>query len=113
MKLVHKPGTTNQADALSHHPGYNNGSSDNKAIMVLPDHFFCCAISFLDTEEQVRIAHATVGRTRYYSCVHMAILRVCDTCALDAADRDAVTVRHDLLFMGSLAFYLYNTRYVL
>jgi hypothetical protein len=43
----------------------------------------------------------------------MAILRVCDTRALDAADRDALTVRYSLLFMESLAFYLYDTRYVL
>jgi hypothetical protein len=56
MKLVHKPGATNQADALSRHPGYDDGSGDNKAVTVLPDHFFCHAISFLDTEEQVCIA---------------------------------------------------------
>jgi hypothetical protein len=51
MKLVHKPGATNWADALSCHPRYDDGSSDNKAVMVLPDHFFCHAISFLDIEE--------------------------------------------------------------
>jgi RNase H-like domain found in reverse transcriptase len=56
MKLVHKPGTTNWADALSRHPGYDDGSGDNKAVTVLPDHFFCCVISFLDIEEQVCIA---------------------------------------------------------
>jgi hypothetical protein len=43
----------------------------------------------------------------------MAILRVCDTRALDAVDRGALTVRYGLLFMESLAFYLYDTRYVL
>jgi methyl coenzyme M reductase subunit C-like uncharacterized protein (methanogenesis marker protein 7) len=41
----------------------------------------------------------------------MAILRVRDMCALDAADRSALTARHDLLFMGSFALCLYDTRY--
>jgi hypothetical protein len=43
----------------------------------------------------------------------MAILRVCDSHALDAMDRGALTVWYNLLFMESLAFYLYDTRYVL
>jgi hypothetical protein len=42
----------------------------------------------------------------------MAVLRVCDTRALHAADRGALTVRYGLLFMGSLAFCLYDMRYV-
>jgi hypothetical protein len=42
----------------------------------------------------------------------MAILRICDTRALDATDRGALTVWYGLLFMGSIAFYLYDTRYV-
>jgi hypothetical protein len=41
----------------------------------------------------------------------MAILRVRDMCALDAADRSALAVRHDLLFMDSFALCLYDTRY--
>jgi hypothetical protein len=53
----------------------------------------------------------TIGRTCYHACVHMAILRVRDMCALDAADRSALTARHDLLFMGSFALCLYDTRY--
>jgi hypothetical protein len=51
--------------------------------------------------------------------VHMAILRVRDMCALDAVDRSALTVRHDLLFMDSFALCfvryalcLYETRCV-
>jgi hypothetical protein len=56
IKLVHKPGATNRANALSCHPGYDDGSSDNKAVTVLPDHFFCRTISFLDIEEQVHMA---------------------------------------------------------
>jgi hypothetical protein len=54
---------------------------------------------------------ATIGRTCYHACVHMAILRVRDTGALDAADRSALTGRHDLLFMDSFALCLYDTRY--
>jgi hypothetical protein len=56
MKLVPKPGATNQANALSCHPGYDDGSGDNKAVMVLPNHLFCHAISFLAIEEQVHRA---------------------------------------------------------
>jgi hypothetical protein len=55
---------------------------------------------------------ATISRTCYRARVHMAILRVRDTCALDAADRNALTVRHDLLFMDSFALPLYEMRYV-
>jgi hypothetical protein len=56
---------------------------------------------------------ATVGRTFYRACIHLAILHVCDTRALDAADRGALTGRYSLLFMDSLAFYLYNTHCVM
>jgi hypothetical protein len=55
---------------------------------------------------------ATIGRTCYHARVHMAILRVCDMCALDAPDRSALTVRHDLLLMDSFALCLYDTRSV-
>jgi hypothetical protein len=55
---------------------------------------------------------ATIGRTCYHARVHLAILRVCDMCTLDAADRSALTVRRDLLFMDSFALCLYDTRYV-
>jgi hypothetical protein len=55
---------------------------------------------------------ATVGRTRYHARIHMAILRICDTGALDAMDRGALTGRYSLLFMDSRAFYLYDMRYV-
>jgi hypothetical protein len=36
---------------------------------------------------------ATVGRTLPYTRIHLAILRICDTHALDATDRGAVTDR--------------------
>jgi hypothetical protein len=53
-----------------------------------------------------------IRRTCYHTRVHLAILRICDTRALDASDRDALAVRYGLLFMGLVAFCLYNTRYV-
>jgi hypothetical protein len=55
---------------------------------------------------------ATVGRTCYYTCVHLAILCICDTRALDAVDRGALTARYGLLFKGSIAFCLYDMRRV-
>jgi hypothetical protein len=55
---------------------------------------------------------ATIGRTCYHARVHLAILHICDSCALDAADRGALTVWDGLLFMGSIASYLYDTRCV-
>jgi hypothetical protein len=55
---------------------------------------------------------ATIGRTRYYTRVHMAILCVRDTSALDAADRSALTAWRDLLFMDPFALCLSRSRYV-
>jgi hypothetical protein len=55
---------------------------------------------------------ATIGRACYHARIHMAILRVCDMRTLDAADRSALTVRRDLLFMDSFALCLYDTRCV-
>jgi hypothetical protein len=77
-----------------------------------------CGFSKVETGgprvEEVRLCQlgATIGRTRYHARVHMAILRVRDICALDAADRSALTGRHDLLFMDSYALCLYDTRCV-
>jgi hypothetical protein len=45
-------------------------------------------------------------------CLYLALLCICDTCALDATDRDALTARQGLLFMVVVAFYLYDTRCV-
>jgi hypothetical protein len=44
--------------------------------------------------------------------VHLAILRICDTRALDATDWDALMARYGLLFMGLVAFCLYDMRCV-
>jgi hypothetical protein len=54
----------------------------------------------------------TICRTCYHPRVHLAILRICDTSTLDAVDRVAVTVRYGLLFMGFIAFCLYDMRCV-
>jgi hypothetical protein len=50
----------------------------------------------------------TIGRTCYHARVHLAILRICDTRALDAVDRGALMARHGLLFMDPIAFCLYE-----
>jgi hypothetical protein len=61
-----------------------------------------------------------VGRTRYHTCVHLAILRICDTRTLDAPDRDALTVRSTYYLWNSkralfvrYALSLYSTRCVM
>jgi hypothetical protein len=56
--------------------------------------------------------NVTICRTGYHARVHLAILRICDSCALDAADRDALTARYGLLFMDLVASNLYETCYV-
>ena len=52
----------------------------------------------------------TIGRTCSHVRIHLAVLRICDTRALDAPDRDALAARVDLLFMDSVALCLYGTR---
>jgi hypothetical protein len=39
------------------------------------------------------VSAVTIGRTCYHTCVHLAILRICDTRALDAPGRGALTAR--------------------
>jgi hypothetical protein len=53
-----------------------------------------------------------IHRTCYHMRIHLAILCICDTHALDAMDRDALTARYGLLFMGLVAFCLYDTHCV-
>jgi hypothetical protein len=69
-------------------------------------------IEKIESKPSDRGRSATICRTYDHTRIHMAILRVCDTCALDAPDRSALTVRWDLLFMGSFALCLYDTRSV-
>jgi len=41
FEIRHLPGRLNGwADALSRHPGYDQGEDDNKDIVILPDHVF-------------------------------------------------------------------------
>jgi hypothetical protein len=54
----------------------------------------------------------TIRRTCYHTRIHLAILRICDMRALDAPDWGALTARYGLLFMGLVAFCLYDTHYV-
>jgi hypothetical protein len=54
----------------------------------------------------------TIRRTRSHTCLHLALLCICDTCALDAADQDPLMARYGLLFMVIVAFCLYDTRCV-
>jgi hypothetical protein len=53
-----------------------------------------------------------ICRTCYHARVHLAILRICDMRVLDAPDQGALTARYGLLFMGLVAFCLYDTRCV-
>jgi hypothetical protein len=54
----------------------------------------------------------TFYRTRYHTCLHLALLCICDMCALDATDRDALMAWDGLLFMVIVTFCLYNTHCV-
>jgi RNase H-like domain found in reverse transcriptase len=44
FEILHKPGVTNQADALSQHPAIPKGENNNKDITVLSDKLFVQAI---------------------------------------------------------------------
>jgi hypothetical protein len=50
---VHKPGTSNKADYLSHRPDYNTGSTDNENITILPPHLFANTTDLLSLEQLV------------------------------------------------------------
>jgi hypothetical protein len=58
IQLHHKPGVANRADALSRPPGTDEGSEDNKDVIVLPNHLFCCALMLEELESTI---HATQG----------------------------------------------------
>jgi RNase H-like domain found in reverse transcriptase len=50
FELVYKPGTTNKADHLSHHPDYDDGSLDNQDVTILPPHLFIHASTVSNLE---------------------------------------------------------------
>jgi Chromo (CHRromatin Organisation MOdifier) domain len=62
--------------------------------------------------DDVHTPDVTIHRTRYHTCLYLALLCICDTRALDAMDRDALMARYGLLFMVVVAFCLYDTRCV-
>jgi hypothetical protein len=51
--LIHKPGATNCADALSRHPGIVKGDNDNDHVTILPDKLFVHAIEIFSLESHV------------------------------------------------------------
>ena len=54
LKIVHKPGNTNQADALSRQPDFNDGMGDNENITALPDQLFINHINTANLYKEVR-----------------------------------------------------------
>jgi hypothetical protein len=56
IKLVHIPGKNNiQADSLSRRPDLCPQGTDNKDVIVLPEHLF---VNLIDMELQKKIANA-------------------------------------------------------
>jgi Integrase zinc binding domain len=60
FELIYKPGTTNKADHLSHHPDHDDGSLDNQDVTVLLPHLFIHTSTISDLEQLVldaQLAH--------------------------------------------------------
>ena len=55
FQLVHIPGTTNKADALSRRLDYNDDSFDNTNVTVLPPHLFICATTFSSIDDHTSV----------------------------------------------------------
>jgi hypothetical protein len=53
FELVYKPGTTNKADHLSHHPDYDDSSLNNQDVTVLLPHLFIHTSTVSDLEQLV------------------------------------------------------------
>jgi Integrase zinc binding domain len=53
FEIIHKPGATNQADALSQHPAIPKEENKNEDVIVLPDKLFVQAIEVATIETQV------------------------------------------------------------
>ncbi len=51
--LIHKPGISNHADALSCHPDFDDGTRDSDHILVLPPHLFIDVITTATLEDRV------------------------------------------------------------
>ena len=62
LKIIHKPGTLNRADALSRQPDYNDRKDDNTNTTALPDDLFIKHIDSLTLYEKVATAqHQQLG----------------------------------------------------
>jgi Integrase zinc binding domain len=59
FELIYKPGTTNKANHLSHHPDHDDGSLDNQDVTVLPPHLFIHASTASDLEQLILDAQLT------------------------------------------------------
>ena len=53
FRLIHKPGRTNKADALSQNPRIDTGGRDNEAVVVLPKQLFIRVADMLQLEQEV------------------------------------------------------------
>ena len=53
FRLVHIPSASNKADALSCRPDYDDGTTDNTDIVVLPDHLFTHAATLSSVDDHV------------------------------------------------------------
>jgi RNase H-like domain found in reverse transcriptase/Reverse transcriptase (RNA-dependent DNA polymerase) len=53
FEIIHKPGATNRADALSHHPAIQKGENNNEDVTVLPDKLFVQATEIASIEDRV------------------------------------------------------------
>jgi Integrase zinc binding domain len=54
LEIKHLPGCHNQADPLSRHPDYNNGSQDNEEVTALPDSLFINLIKTAALDKQIK-----------------------------------------------------------
>src|SRR6267142_2840912 len=97
LKIIHKPGTLNQADALSRRPDYDNGKDDNTNTTALPDDLFIKHINSLTLYEKVPTAGHAGASTMLFSISRdywwpnmkhfiMAYVRGCTTCQSNKAN---------------------------
>ena len=59
IHLLHKPGASNRADALSRHPDHDTGTHDNDRVLALLDGLFLNAITTTDLDDSIIAAQAT------------------------------------------------------
>jgi hypothetical protein len=53
IRLLHKPGASNRADALSRRPDHDTGAHDNDRVLALPDNLFLRAIATTDLNDAI------------------------------------------------------------